>query len=251
MNSDQSVLKISKKAFVQSALILLTLMIVAGLLSLAIPSGSFETADLDGRSVIVPGSFRYTEAPDYPIWRWFTAPIEVLWGPDAPTVITIILIILFIGGSFALLDRAGVLKAVIARVVLRMGHRKYMLLAIVILCFMLFGALPGIFEEVVILVPVMIALAYLLGWDAMTGLGMSLLAVAFGFSAALANPFTIGVAQKLSGLPVFSGMGLRAVVFLTIYILLCFFLIRYARKIERNPSLSPVYQEDHNIPSLA
>ena len=247
MNSDQSVLKISKKAFVQSALILLTLMIVAGLLSLAIPSGSFETADLDGRSVIVPGSFRYTEAPDYPIWRWFTAPIEVLWGPDAPTVITIILIILFIGGSFALLDRAGVLKAVIARVVLRMGHRKYMLLAIVILCFMLFGALPGIFEEVVILVPVMIALAYLLGWDAMTGLGMSLLAVAFGFSAALANPFTIGVAQKLSGLPVFSGMGLRAVVFLTIYILLCFFLIRYARKIERNPSLSPVYQEDHNM----
>ncbi len=249
MTGDQAVLKIGKKAFIQSALILLTLMIVAGLLSIAIPSGSFDTAVLDGRSVIVPDSFQYTETPDYPAWRWFTAPIEVLWGPDAPIVITIILIILFIGGSFALLDRAGVLKAVIARVVLRMGHRRYLLLAIVVLCFMLFGALPGIFEEVVILVPVMIALAYLLGWDAMTGLGMSLLAIAFGFSAALANPFTIGVAQRLSGLPVFSGMGLRAIVFVVIYALLCTFLIRYAKKIERNPALSPVHEEDEALRS--
>jgi uncharacterized ion transporter superfamily protein YfcC len=247
LSSDQTVLRIGKKTFIQSAIILLSLMIIAGLLSIAIPSGTFDLTELDGRSVIVPGSFRYTEAPDYPVWRWFTAPIEVLWGPDAPVVITIILIILFIGGSFALLDRAGVLKAVIARVVLRMGHRKYLLLSIVVLCFMLFGALPGIFEEVVILVPVMIALAYLLGWDAMTGLGMSLLSIAFGFSAALANPFTIGVAQRLSGLPVFSGMGLRAVVFVVIYAMLCFFLVRYAQKIERNPALSPMYAEDATL----
>lgn len=247
MSNEQSVLRISKKAFIQSALILLSLMIVAGLLSLAIPSGSFERVLVEGREIITPGSFQFTEAPDYPVWRWFTAPIEVLWGPDAPIVITIILIILFIGGSFALLDQAGVLKAVIARVVLRMGHRKYLLMAIVILCFMLFGALPGIFEEVVILVPIMIALAYLLGWDAMTGLGMSLLATAFGFSAALANPFTIGVAQKLAGLPVFSGIGFRAIVFMVIYALLCFFLIRYAKKIELNPVLSPVHEEDQSM----
>ncbi|HSW35250.1 MAG TPA: hypothetical protein VLH18_01465, partial [Candidatus Limnocylindrales bacterium] len=202
MSSEKSVLRISKKTFIQSAVILLTLMLAAGLLGLAIPSGSFETNVLDGRTVVVPGTFRYTEAPEYPVWRWLTAPIEVLWGPDAPVVITIILLILLVSGSFALLDHAGVLKAVIARVVLRMGHRKYMLLAVVILCFMLFGAVPGIFEEVVILVPVMISLAYLLGWDAMTGLGMSLLATGFGFSAAIANPFTIGVAQRLAGVPV-------------------------------------------------
>jgi len=159
MKSEQSVLKISKKAFIQSALIILALMIVAGLLSQAIPSGSFDTAIVDGRSMIVPGSFRYTEAPDYPAWRWFTAPVEVLWGPDAAVIITIIVVLLLIGGAFALLERAGVLKAVIARVVLRMGDRKYLLMAVVVLIFMLFGALLGIFEEFIILVPVMIALA--------------------------------------------------------------------------------------------
>jgi uncharacterized ion transporter superfamily protein YfcC len=249
LSGDQSVLKISKKAFIQSALIILALMIGAGLLSQALPSGSFETAIIDGRSMIVPGSFRYIETPDYPVWRWFTAPIEVLWGPDALIIITIILVLLFIGGAFALLNKAGVLKMVIAMVVLRMGHRKYLLLAVVVLCFMLFGALLGIFEEFIILVPVMIALAYLLGWDAMTGLGMSLLAVAFGFSAALANPFSIGVAQRLAELPVYSGMGLRAIVFVLIYTLLCFFLIRYAKRIEKQPSLSPMYEEDENLRS--
>jgi len=249
MSNNQSVLKISKKAFIQSALIILALIITAGLLSQAIPSGSFETTISDGRSVIVPGSFRYTEAPPYPVWRWFTAPVEVLWGPDAAVIITIIVVLLLIGGAFALLEKAGVLKAVIARVVLRMGDRKYLLMAVVILCFMLFGALLGIFEEFIILVPVMIALAYLLGWDAMTGLGMSLLAVAFGFSAALANPFTIGIAQRLAELPVFSGLGLRALVFITIYGILCFFLIRYAKKIEKEPSLSPVYEEDASLRS--
>jgi uncharacterized ion transporter superfamily protein YfcC len=249
MKSEQSVLKISKKAFIQSALIILALMIVAGLLSQAIPSGSFDTAIVDGRSMIVPGSFRYTEAPDYPAWRWFTAPVEVLWGPDAAVIITIIVVLLLIGGAFALLERAGVLKAVIARVVLRMGDRKYLLMAVVVLIFMLFGALLGIFEEFIILVPVMIALAYLLGWDAMTGLGMSLLAVAFGFSAALANPFTIGIAQRLAEVPVFSGIGLRALVFVIIYVVLCVFLIRYAKKIEKNPSLSPTFEDDENLRS--
>lgn len=247
MSGDQSVLRISKKAFIQSALIILLLMIGAGLLSQALPSGSFETTVLDGRTMIIPGSFQYTETPDYPAWRWFTAPLEVLWGPDAPIIITIILVLLFIGGSFALLDKAGVLKMIIAKIVLRMGHRKYLLLAVVVLFFMLFGALLGIFEEFIILVPVMIALAYLLGWDAMTGLGMSLLAVAFGFSAALANPFTIGIAQRLAGLPVYSGLGLRAIVFVIIYGLLIFFLIRYAKKIEKDPSLSPMYEEDENL----
>lgn len=247
MNSDQSVLRISKKAFIQSALIILSLMIIAGLLSQAIPSGRFDTTVLDGRSVIVPGSFRYIEAPVYPVWRWFTTPVEVLWGPDAAVIITIIVVLLLIGGAFALLEKAGVLKAVIARVVLHMGDRKYLLMAVIVLCFMLFGALLGIFEEFIILVPVMIALAYLLGWDAMTGLGMSLLAVAFGFSAALANPFTIGIAQRLAELPVFSGIGLRALVFVTIYALLCFFLIRYAKKIEKNPSLSPTFEDDSTL----
>jgi uncharacterized ion transporter superfamily protein YfcC len=103
----------------------------------------------------------------------------------------------------------------------------------------------GIFEEVVPLVPVMIALAYFLGWDSLVGLGMSILATNVGFSAAVTNPFSIGVAQKIAGLPLFSGAGLRVLIFFTMYGVFAVFLVRYARSVERNPQSSPVFEEDH------
>jgi len=109
---------------------------------------------------------------------------------------------------------------------------------------MAIGAFFGIFEEVVPLVPLMLALAYFLGWDALVGLGMSILAVNMGFSAAITNPFTIGVAQKLAGLPLFSGAWFRVIIFAVIYAIFAFFLVRYTRKIERDPHPSPVYAGD-------
>jgi uncharacterized ion transporter superfamily protein YfcC len=86
-----------------------------------------------------------------------------------------------------------------------------------------------------------VALAYSLGWDALTGLGMSLLAVGFGFSTGVCNPFTVGVAQELAGLPMFSGIWMRLLTFVLIYGLLMAFLIPYAKRIERNPKRSAVY----------
>jgi len=74
--------QISKKAFIQSALILLLLMIIAGVLTRVLPTGLFERQVVDGRTVITPGSYQVVPQPDYPIWRWFVAPVEVLFTPD-------------------------------------------------------------------------------------------------------------------------------------------------------------------------
>jgi len=236
--------QISKKTFVQSVLILFVLMIVAGILTRVLPAGRYARTVREGRELIVPESFQVTQRPDYPIWRWFTAPVEVLWGPDGVTIITIILFILMVGGSFAVLDRSGILNAAIARVVRAFGKRKYVLLLVVSLFFMLLGAFFGIFEEVVPLVPLMLALSYLLGWDALVGLGMSILATNMGFSAAITNPFTVGVAQKIAGLPLFSGAWLRVLIFIAVYAVFAAFLVRYARRVERDPQASPVFEED-------
>jgi len=235
--------QISKKAFIQSALILLLLMIVAGVLTRVLPAGTFERVVVDGRSVITPGSYQPIASPHYPIWRWFTAPIEVLWGPDNLVVITIIVFILLVSGAFAVLDKSGILQNTLSRIVKRFGKRKYLLLLVISLFFMLLGAFLGLFEEIVPLVPLMIALSYSLGWDALVGLGMSILATNMGFSAAITNPFTIGVAQKLAGLPLFSGALFRVPIFIAIYALLAWFLVSYARKIDRNPEASLVFKE--------
>jgi len=97
---------------------------------------------------------------------------------------------------------------------------------------------------VVPLVPLMIALAYMLGWDSLVGLGMSILATNLGFSAAITNPFTLGVAQRLAGLPLFSGAWLRVLIFLAVYGVLAVFLVWYAKKIDRSPEASPVFSGD-------
>lgn len=238
--------QISQKAFIQSAIILLVLMITAGILTLVIPTGQFQRTETNGRETIVPDSFALTARPDYPIWRWFTAPLEVLAGPDSLTIIVIIVFILMVGVAFAIMDKSGILKAALARIVRKFGGQKYVLLLVISFFFMALGAFFGIFEEVVPLVPLMIALAYSLGWDTLTGLGMSILATNMGFSAAITNPFTIGVAQGLAELPAFSGAGYRIGIFIFFYILLAIFLTRHARKVEADPKASPVYAEEQS-----
>jgi uncharacterized ion transporter superfamily protein YfcC len=241
---ERSGAQISRKAFVQSVLILLTLMMVAGILTLVVPAGQFQRAEADGRETIIPDSFAFTEKPDYPIWRWFIAPLEVVTGPDGLTVIVITVFLLFVGVAFAVMDKSGILKAALARIVRRFENQKYTLLLVITFFFMTLGAFFGIFEEVVPLVPLMIALAYSLGWDTLTGLGMSILATNMGFSAAITNPFTIGVAQGIAKLPAFSGSGYRIIIFLFFYAMLAVFLTRHARKVEANAKASPVYEEE-------
>ena len=236
--------QISKKAFIQTFIILLLIITLAGILTRVVPAGSYDRVMENGQSVIDPASYHLTSQAPLPIWRWFTAPIEVLWGPDSLVIITIILFILLVSGGFAVMDKSGILKAVLGKVVGRFGSRKYLLLLIITLVFMLLGAFFGIFEEVVPLVPLMIALAYSMGWDALVGLGMSILATNMGFSAAITNPFTIGVAQKLAGLPLFSGAWFRIPIFIVIYGVTAFFLVTYARKIDRKPEASYCYGED-------
>lgn len=235
---------INKKAFISSVLILLVLMIIAGILTNIIPTGNYERELVEGRVVINPDSFRFTNESSYPIWRWFTAPFEVLWSNDAAIVIAIIIFLLVIGGSFAILNRSDLLKYVINKIVKILGERKYLLLASIVFIFMLIGSMVGIFEEIIPLIPIIIVLSYSLGWDTLTGLGMSVLATGFGFASGIANPFTIGVAQRIAGLPMFSGALFRVIVFIAIYVSLTLFLIKYAEKIEKNPKASLVYNED-------
>ena len=236
--------QISRKAFIQSLVILFILMMFAGVLTLVVPSGTYTHSQVDGRMTIDPLSFQYVPKPDYPIWQWFLAPIAVLGSEAGTTIIVIIIVLFFAGGAFAVLDKTGTLRAFIARVINRFRGRKYLLLWMVALAFMILGATLGIFEEIILLVPVMIAFSYSLGWDALVGLGLSILATNMGFSAAISNPFTLGVSQQLAGLPIFSGAWLRVIIFIVIYLIFTSFLYAYAKKIDRDPKKSLVYRED-------
>jgi uncharacterized ion transporter superfamily protein YfcC len=228
-------LRIGKKTFFTSVIILFSLMIFVGILTRLIEPGAFERVIRDGREMVVADSFRYSAGADYPVWRWFIAPAEVLFSKDSIIIITIIIFLLIVGGAVSVLNSSGVLSVTLDKAAARFKNRKYMLMAVITLIFMLFGAFFGIFEEVVPLVPIIIALSLRLGWDRLTGLGMSILAAGFGFSAAVSNPFTIGVAQGIAGLPMFSGALFRILVFAVTYSILIIFLYRHSKKVHVSP----------------
>lgn len=175
---------------------------------------------------IVPGG-------GIPFWKWALSPILVLFGEDRTSLIAIIALLVILGGTFNCLDKFGVLKFLLDKITEKFGKNRKMLLVVIPLFFMILGSVAGTYEECVPLVPVVVALAIRLGWDALTGLGMSILAAGCGFAAGICNPFTIGVAQGIVNLPMFSGIWLRIVNFGLIYALLVFFLQMYSKKIEK------------------
>ena len=246
MNNEQrqSSIKIGLRAFIGAAAIILLLMIGSGIMTKVLPSGQYQHKTVEGRSTIVPGSFQYTEKPNYPVWRWFIAPAEVLTSNSSLTVITIIFFIIFMSGSFTIMEDAGLVAYLLNSLIKRFRKNKYLLMAIIIFLFMFMAAFLGVYEGLVPLIVFIVPLAYSLGWDSLTGLGMSLLALAFGFSAAVTNPFTIAVAQKIAELPLFSGAWLRIIFFVIVYGIVYFFVSSHAKRVEKNPECSPVYKVD-------
>lgn len=240
-------LKIGKRAFITTALITLSLMILSGILTRVIPSGSYERYAVDGVTVINPDSFQFVQKVPLPVYRWFTAPVEVLFSENAPIIIVLVLLIVFIGGGYAILNRVGVFNEIITKIVRRFGAKRYLLICAISLVFMFFGSFLGMFEEIIPLIPVVVILSYTMGWDALLGLGMSLLSICFGFSVAVSNPYTVGVAQRLAGLPVFSGMPYRLLIFVVLYTILSLFLVAYAKRLDKNPRRSSVFQEDAEV----
>lgn len=227
-------LNISARSFITALLILFALMLLTYILTLVLPGGEYKRIADSAGNMVIDTQAGYTPVEGgLPFYKWLLSPFLVLTAEGSGTIIAVIAFLLVIGGIFNSLDRCGLMLYMLKRVVRRFGHARYMLMAVVVLFFMAMGSFIGSFEEVIPLVPIVVSLAVGLGWDALIGVGMSLLAAGCGFSAGVCNPFTVGIAQELAGLPMFSGIWLRVVSFLVVYILLLFFLRSHAKKIEQ------------------
>lgn len=241
-------IEISKRAIFISVIIVLVLVIAAVVLTQVLPRGSYERGiDADGNEYIVEDSYHEDDSlPSLQWWQAVFSPFLVLDpSMDGSLMVwALIALLLVIGAVFTALDNTGVLVYMVESLRNRFKGRKYLLLFLLAFAFMFLGSSAGMFEELIPLVPVVVLLCYALGWDALTGLGISVLAACFGFSAGVVNPFTVGIAQNLIGLPMFSGIELRLLTFVLAYVILMAFVFTYARRIEKKPQRSPVYLED-------
>ena len=233
-NTENKGLNVSVKSFITAIAIILVLMIGTYILTFVLPGGEYaRTLDANGNSIIdTAGGFKYVDG-GLPFWKWILSPFLVLGAEGSGTIIAVIAFLLVIGGVFNALNECGLMNYMLDKIVNKFGNVKYKLMAVLCFFFMAMGSLVGSFEEVVPMAPIVVALSVALGWDTVTGVAMSLLAAGCGFAAGVANPFTVGVAQGLAGLPMFSGMWMRALSFVLIYALLLGFLRYHAKKVEK------------------
>ena len=167
----------------------------------------------------------------------------------------IIVFILIIGGSFWIVNESRAIEAGIGSFLrasnslekyslLRRVGVNNMVLVATMLIFSVFGAVFGMSEETIAFIVVMVPLAVSMGYDSITGVCMAYLAAHVGFAGAFLNPFTIGIAQDMAGLPPFSGMGYRIACWVVLTVVAIVFVLRYAAKVRRSPKSSLMYDDD-------
>lgn len=233
---------ISARSFLTVVCLLLCVLFISGALSYFIPQGSFEKNE-DGQitsfDTYVQGAVKGI-AP----WRVLTAPFRVFVSEDALNIIMISVFLLIMSGVFNLLDKTDGIRILIGRLMQRLAKKGGPVVCLSTLIFMLFGSFFGMFEELVTLVPLIVMFMLSLGFDTMTGLGACMMAACFGFSAAITNPFSVGLAAQIVDVPLSSGVWLRLVFFVLVYVALCSFLMLHLRRIAKDPTRSPSYESD-------
>ena len=240
-NKEKAFSSIGLGSFLVVVIILTCALILSGTLSFFIPSGHFE---YDEAGQIVIGSYVETGIQGYSPLKILTAPVRVFASEDGLTVAMISIFLLVMSGVFNLVEKTGGIKVFIARIMCTLRDKGGPVVCVTVLIFMLFGSFFGMFEELITLLPIVIMFMLSMNMDTMMGLGACVLAACFGFSAAITNPFSVGLAAEIAGVPQTSGVWLRIVFFCIVYLTLVVFLMLHLRKINRNPEASLTYAID-------
>ena len=218
--------------------LIFTIIIIAGLASYVVPAGEFERVEDEesGRTLVVDGSYKEIESDPVSFFELFTAiPMGLEKGAQ------IIFYIFLVSGVFGIIHKTGAIEAGVYKGVRALEGKEKLLIPMSMILFSIGGFTMGMAEEAIIFVPIGIAIARGMGFDAVTGTAMITLGAASGFFGGMLNPFTVGVAQSLADVPLFSGIGFRFAVYILVLGFAIWYVMRYAFKVKRNPELSVIY----------
>lgn len=215
--------------------LLFMIMTVALAATWLLPQGAYETVPNElGRRLVVPGTYAvHAERIVLPPWTVLTVVPRAM--ADAQGIIFFLLIV---GGAIAVLRATGTIDALLGWILRRIAHRPVLLIAAGTTVFAAGSAALGASTEYIPLVVVLIALCAAMRMDAMTAVGIMVTGYGIGYGVAMLNPYTVIVAQEISGLQPASGMGFRLVLFVPFVALGVYHVWRYTRRVQADPSAS-------------
>ena len=220
--------------------ILFSLIALAAGATYLVPAGAYDLVPgPQGREIVDPDSFRYIDAAPVGLVEFLTAVPRGLVDAGEVVIFTFL-----IGGAFMVLRATGIIDLGVGRLARRFSHRGLLTIPLLMIPFAFIAAFIGTQELSLVYIPVILPLLLALRFDSITAAAVALCATTAGFSAALTNPVTVGLAQDIAGIPLYSGIGLRMVLFVGLVSAAALYVMRYAAKVRKNPEHSLVYAED-------
>lgn len=222
-------------------LFLVAIIIIVAIASYLVPAGSYDRVydPVTDRDLVDPASYHLVEKSPTTV---FGLLMSVTLGMQNAAYI--IFFLLIIGGMFAILNGTGAINSGMANVVRAMKGKELLMIPVCMIVFGCGSAFCANFEEFLAFVPLVLACCLTMGFDSLTAVGIIFCAAASGYAGAITNAFTTGVAQSIAGLPMFSGMGLRVALFITLLTASICYVMWHARRVKKNPQLSSTYDVD-------
>lgn len=239
---EKDIVKKEKKSFLNvkiphTYIIIGIIVVFSMLLTWVVPAGQFERYEdeITGRMLVDPDSYhRVEQSPVNPFQMLVAIQEGMIESAD------IIFFIFFAYGFVYMLIKTGAFDASVGALLRKMNGKEKYLIPVFMLLFGVCGSTFGMFEETYGLLPAFIGIAIAIGYDGLVGGAIVVVGVATGFASATFNPFTIGVAQGVAELPLFSGWQFRILVFVGFMSLAIWYVMRYAAKVKENPTVSIV-----------
>ena len=253
-------MKFGLKSFITVVAILLAVLIFVGVLTYIIPAGRYTvytnkesqagepfyeyTTDEDLKNQIVVdknGEFVYNELTEeqntsrLPFYRWILAPFEALiLGSNSSNMIMIIALLLVLGGTFKVLEESGGLVSLVRVIMVKLRNKRFAAIWVITGVIMLLSAVFGLQEQLLILYPIFAMLCTALNWSRFTAISFVLIASGVGFTTAITNPLTVGMASIAAGTDITDGLWYRCIIFVVMYVITSLFLVYLAKRDEKS-----------------
>ena len=225
------------------ALVIITLVLILfTLLTWIVPAGEYSREVVDGRTVVMAGTYQSVDSNPQSIGELLVAPIKGFVGAGH-----IIAFVLLVGGAFSILTATGALDAGLGSVLSfakKNPASKQLIIPALMVIFSLAGCTFGMSEENLVFILITIPLARSMGYDNLVGVAIPFLGSAAGFAGAAINPFTVGIAQGIAELPIGSGAGYRWFVWAIFTVIAIAFVMLYISKLEKYPEKRLVTNDD-------
>lgn len=222
-------------------LIIGIVLVVVAVLTYIIPAGTFNRIpdETTGYDTLDVDSFQFAEGQPVGFLDFFKSITVGMQSAAA-----VIFLLLVIGGVFQIVEHTGALKATLANMVKLLNGKEILFIPICVFVCGLISATAGTWEEYLAILPLVYMLCISAGFNSLTAVASVFCGAGAGYAGAMTNAFTVGIAQTIAGVPMFSGMQFRLIIYLVLCTITSIFIMLYAHRIKKHPELNGMKELD-------